>query len=112
MRRVITEVPFANHSRAIAILRKHTGNRSLIGMQHRSSGARSVSAGSSRMTPRHESCTTRRAERANVEIRKSNRLRIELINVRCFHDRIPVTSEVTIPLIIGHDENDVGSLRT
>ena len=88
---VVAEVPFTNHSRAIAIFGKDIRNRFLIRVQHRSSRAGAISARSSRVAPRHQRSACWGAIGADVEISESNRLSVKPIDIWRFQNRVAVT---------------------
>ena len=53
----------------------------------------------------HERRAGGRAERADVKIRETNRFTIQRIEIGRLDNRIPMTSKVTIALIVRHDDD-------
>lgn len=43
-----------------------------------------------------------------MKVLQSNRSAVKPIQIRCLDPRIPGTVKISITLIIGHDQNDVG----
>ena len=60
------------------------------------------------MVSRHQGCPRRRAEGTDVEVGETNRFGIETIDIRRLQDWIAVATEVTVALIVSHDEDDIG----
>ena len=112
MGRVVTEMPFPDHAGPIAIPGKDVGDGFLIGVQHGPPRTGPIRSGATGMAPRHERGTSRSAEGADVKIGEANRLGEELIDVRSFHHRIAMAGEITVSLIIRHDEDDIGFLSS
>ena len=46
-----------------------------------------------------------------MEIGKSHRLGMELIHMGCLDNRVPMSPNVAITLIVGDNQNDVGTVR-
>ncbi len=103
----IAQMPFAEHPGRVAGLFEHRGQRYCIEPEPfafedcmRDAIVKFMAAGLDR-----RACG--RAGGADVKIRKPRAVFVELIEVRCLDDRIAVTGEVAVALIIGDDQNDV-----
>ena len=110
MRRIVAEMPFPDHPSHITCIRKHIRHRPLIRVQHRPPRTRAIRSRPSRITPRHQRRTSRRAKRADVKVRHANRLRMKSIQIRRPENRIPMATEITVALVVRHDQDDVGFL--
>ena len=109
-RRVVAEVPLAKYTRGIPVDREEVAQRLFAIVQRRPSGRCSIRTGPSRITSRHQCCPSRRAERCNMKISKAYRLGMQSIDVWRLLRRIAMTRHITVTLIVGHDQHDVGTL--
>ena len=55
----------------------------------------------------HKCGASRRTSGANMKIGETNTLRMELIEIWCFKNRIAMGCDIAIALIIGHYDDDV-----
>ena len=111
MRRIVTQMPLADHSRGIARTRKEVSDRLFIRVHHRTSRAGAVGARGAGVIAGHERCPCRRAERAHVKVRKPHGIPVHPVEVRCLQDRVSMAAQVPITLVIGHYHDDVGTRR-
>ena len=108
--RMMPQVPFANAGRCVTSRLQHLGQRDLIGVQP---GGISREKHSRNMDPSGittgEQCGPRgRAHRIpRIKIGEPHALLGQLIQVRCLDVGRSIATEILIPLIIGHDENDI-----
>ena len=51
-----------------------------------------------------------RSRGADVEVREAHAFVVEAIHVRRLEQRVPVRGDVAVALVVGEDEQDVGSL--
>ena len=61
------------------------------------------------MLPSHNHRSSRCTGRRDVEVRQACTIGIKRIHMRRFHQRIAGQAHVSQPLVIGHDENDIGA---
>ena len=108
--RMMPQVPFTNAGRCVTSRLQHLGQRDLIGVQP---GGIFREKHSRNMDPSGittgEQCGPRgRAHRVpRIKIGEPHALLGQLIQVRCLDVGRSIATEILIPLIIGHDENDI-----
>ncbi|MBA7668770.1 hypothetical protein ES703_76885 [subsurface metagenome] len=56
---------------------------------------------------RHQGRTSRRAGRVNVEIRQADALPVEPVEIRRLDNRIAVTAQIAVALVVGYHQHDV-----
>ena len=107
IRRFIAEMPLAENARRVARGFQHLRDRRGL-QRHALAFENRVRDAVAKLVPaRHQRRARRRARRADVEIREAHGLRVKAINVRRFDERVAVTGEIAVALIIGHHEHDV-----
>ena len=58
---------------------------------------------------RHQTGSRGCARRAHVVVGETNALAMELVEVRCLDHGVAVAAELAVALVVGQDEDDVGS---
>ena len=111
MRSVVAEVPLADHPGHIAGAGKQVCDRLFVPVHHRAPRTGSVTRPCTGVIAGHQRRARGRAERADMEIREAHGLGVEAIQIRRLEDRIPVTGQIAVALIVSHHEDDVGLAR-
>ena len=109
----IAEPPLAKRAGHVAFLLQQLTNRHLAGRDgklpfglHRLVAAHNGMAG---VLTRHQHTPRWRAHRrSRIKIREPHPAFSQAINVRSLDEFLPITAQVTITQIIGHNVNDVG----
>ena len=104
----VTHVPFAEEAGRIAGISKIIGQHRNVFPNHRSPGIDRRAAVLHGVHPGHQLPSRRRAHRRDMEIGEADALRVQFVHVRCFEKRMPVGSDVSIPLVVRQDDDDVG----
>ena len=107
MGRVVTEMPFAHHAGGVARVRKEIGDGFFVPMHHRATGAGAEGASVTGVVSGHQCGARRSADGTDVKVSEANRLCVEPIEMWGFQNRIPVAAQVTIPLVVRHDDDHV-----
>ena len=111
IRKIIAQVPLAEHGGAIAAIAHNLANGYLIIAQHRASHDGVQHASAIGPMPSDQSRPSRRTRRRHMVISKPHTLRMQLVEMRRLEHRIPVTRQVAVALVIRDDENDIRPLR-
>ena len=83
--------------------------KSLLGsVHHGTARTGSVSTGDTWIISGHQSSPRRCAKGVNMEIGETDRFVVQAIEIGSFKNGVSVTAEISIPLIIGHDQNYIG----
>src|SRR5262249_46857999 len=104
---VVAEVPLAEVAAAVAGRPQQFGERRLVGVQQRAAEEGIDDAGAVVVAPRQQGGPSRRADRADVELRQLRPLRRQLVDVGGFDLVVAVDAEVAVALVVGDDEEDV-----
>ena len=106
---LVSQVPLSEDAGGIACGLEHLSDRDCLKTHALSFENRVSDTGTELVAASHESTTRGSTGWANMEIGEANALFCEGVNVRSMEDRIAREPEVSVALVIGHDENDVGA---
>jgi hypothetical protein len=109
IRRFIAQVPFAEDASSISRVLQHLRQRDGIGRQSFALEDRMRDAIPELVTSREQRRARGRASGTHIEVCESNALTVELIQVWRPEHRIPVAAQVAVTLIVGDDEDDIGT---
>src|SRR4026209_662433 len=104
-------MPFSEKARPVAAIGEKIGHGWNRLTQDRPAAADVHRAIGERVATAHELAPCRCAHRSDMKISQPNALRSQLIEIRRLQNRIPMSGEVAIPLVIRHHDNDVGLNR-
>ena len=109
VRDIVPQMPLAHHAGRIPVFGKQVPQSLLGYVHHGPTCAGSVGAGDSRIISGHQSGSRRRAKGADVKIGETDGFVVQTIEVWCFQDWVAVATQISVALIIGHHQDDVGS---
>ncbi len=109
VRKIVSEMPLSKHSSFITRSLKKLSQRALVFPKHRSSHYRVPGTGTVRPVTRHQGSSGWRAGGSNMIIRQPDRFIGKLIDGWCLNDWISSASKISIPLIIGNDDDYIGA---
>ena len=104
---IIPQVPLPKAAGLITTFGKHLGHRHRIGPRQRPPPGSPPSAHPHRILPGHQPGSRRSTTRRDMKIRQSHRLPVKRVQVRSLDDRVTVTSQVAVSLVVGHYQNHV-----
>ncbi len=105
---VVPQMPFTHHAGRIPIFGKQVPKSLLRSVHHGTARTGSISTGDTRIISGHQSSPRRRAKGVDMKIGETDRFGVQAVEVGSFKDGVSVTTKISIPLIIGHDENYIG----
>ena len=105
---VVAQVPFAEHARRVASLFEGGTDDVFVGPCNEVGRKHIVNPSPIRIPASHQRGARGDAVRRCVVIVQPNTLCSQLVNVGCSDPLVTVCRKVTIPLVIRHDQDDVG----
>ena len=100
-------MPLAEDARGVARALEHLGQGSSLEREPFALVNRVRDAVAELMPARVQGGARRRAGWADVEVSEAHRLVVEAVKVGSLKDRVPVTGQVPVALVVGEDEDDV-----
>src|SRR5450755_3830175 len=108
----ITQMPFAENPRAVASLGQRVCERPLISSEKRSPTDRVPDTGRVAVVPGQEPCASRGAGCSRMELLKTDRVSVKAIEVRCSDERVAVSADRRIALIVRQYKDDIWPVRS
>ena len=105
--RVTPQMPFAEQTRFVACFLQNLRNRRFMLPECVSPKPRIVQTGSQIMPARHQPGPGRRTNHVGIEPRKGDSFGCQLFNCRRFDLGVTGYLRIPIPLIVGHDQNNI-----
>ena len=107
----VAEVPLAEDARGVARVAEHLGQRGGSQGQSFALQDRVCDPVLELVPPGEQGAAGRRAGRADMEVHEPHTIGVQPIEVRRPEDGVAVGREVAVALVVGEDEEDVGSAR-
>ena len=104
----VAQVPLAEVPGGVAGAPEEIGHRRQFPAHHRTPLTDGGAAVAHRVDARQQLAACRRAHRRHVEVREAHALGVQPVHVRRLQHGIAVSGKITVALVIGHDEDDVG----
>jgi len=106
----ISDMPLPEQGRSIPGRFEPVGHRRHVGAQDVLAAGGHGDPRPQRVQPRHQRRARRAAERMHVEVHQPDAFVGQPVDVRRLHHGIPRAAQITVSLVIRHDEDDVGTL--
>ena len=107
IRIVVAQVPFTEHTGMITAIAKNFADGHLIMAQHGTTHDRMPYAGAISPAAGDQCRPRRRTGRSHVVIREPHTVRMQLIQMRRLQDRVAMTRQIAIALVIGNHQHHV-----
>ena len=104
---IVPEVPFSHHSGLVASFGKVLSNGDFVVVQIAPPAGCTVCTRTGGVPAGHQRCPGGGAKRADMEIGQADGLGMKLIKVGCLNDRISVAGEITVALVISHEDDNI-----
>lgn len=110
MRRVVAQMPLADHAGDVASVGQEVCQSLFVPMHQGATGTGPEGSRVAHVVSGHERSPGGRAEGADMEIGEAHRFGVKAVEVGGLEDGVAVTGEITVALVVGHDEDDIGTL--
>ena len=107
---IVAEVPLAEDTGAVAAGREELPERDLALAQQRSAHDRVPDSRARGVAPGHDGRARGRTGRIDVEVGQADALLVEFVEVWRPEQRVAVTGQIAVALVVGEDEDHVGAL--
>ena len=105
----VAQVPFAENTGRVPCRPQKLGDRDLCRIHHRPALKRVEHARAVVVAPGHQACTRRGTDRADVKVGHPGTACRHGVDVGRLEHRIAHAAQITVPLIVRHDQHDVGA---
>jgi len=103
----MAQMPFAKQAGPIMISLEHIGHRRFVRRKVIPHVQRPANADSVGNLADHQRRAGRRTKGIHVKISQPHGFREKMVKMGRLQDRIAVTAQVAVPLIVGHQENNI-----